>query len=68
MEMLRFDESWTSIVLTLGTHSFWEFSNSSPLALDETLYLFRPCGAFSFLLLICWDTVYFIFQFSALSE
>jgi len=30
-------------------------------------HLTRPCtcscGAFSFLLLICWDTVYFIFQF-----
>jgi len=39
MEVLRFDKSWTSIGLTLGTHNFWEFSSSSPFALDEILYL-----------------------------
>jgi len=39
MEMLRFDESWTSIGLTWETHDFWEFSSSSPLVLDEPLYL-----------------------------
>ena len=63
IEMLQLDESWTSIELALGAHSYWSFSSLSfSRSWRDFVPCFRPCGASSFCYEYVWGTVYVISQ------